>query len=258
MSSIRERIMAAAHKLATEKPLDRIGLSEVARTAGVSWPTVKRHVGSKEELRRVLVIEHPELAEALPDTRRRLLDAAVRVFARDGYEGATLEQIAKEAGMTKGAVYWHFEAKSEVFGALIEEYERKQAELAARDAEEAAASGQPHLALERLLSLPLRRAQQSPEWSKLLFEFVSRGARTRRHQSMRVVLNAVQQAATGLYRKLHANGHAIADVDSEAVGTVVAAVVHGLLLAWVVDPHRSDPTAMAPIAARLLWKGISG
>lgn len=258
MSSIRDRIMAAARELATNKPLDRIGLSEVARTAGVSWPTVKRHVGSKEKLRRMLVVEHPELARALPDTRRRLLDAAVRVFARDGYEGATLEQIAKAAGMTKGAVYWHFEAKREVFGALIEEYERNQAELAARDAEEAAASDQPDLALERLLSLPLRRAKESPEWSKLLFEFVSRGARTRQQQSVSVVLDAVKQAATGLYRKFHANGHAIADVDSEAVGTVVAAVVHGLLLAWVVDSQRTDPTAMAPVAARLLWRGISG
>jgi AcrR family transcriptional regulator len=48
-----------------------------------------------------------------------LLDAAERVFVRLGYQGATLDGIAAEAGFTKGAVYWHFRNKEALFLELL-------------------------------------------------------------------------------------------------------------------------------------------
>lgn len=59
--------------------------------------------------------------EAATDTRRRLLDAAWVVFARRGYEGASVQQVAEEAGFTIGAIYSHFRTKQELFLALLEE-----------------------------------------------------------------------------------------------------------------------------------------
>jgi AcrR family transcriptional regulator len=49
-----------------------------------------------------------------------LLEAAERVFVRDGYEGAQLAEIATVAGRTKGAVYAHYKSKEELFLALFE------------------------------------------------------------------------------------------------------------------------------------------
>jgi AcrR family transcriptional regulator len=48
-------------------------------------------------------------------TRRYLLDAAAIVFARDGFHGATLDEVAKTAGFTKGAVYSNFKSKDDLF-----------------------------------------------------------------------------------------------------------------------------------------------
>ncbi|SNT43663.1 transcriptional regulator, TetR family [Granulicella rosea] len=53
-------------------------------------------------------------------TLRSLLDAAERVFVRDGYERAQMETIAAEAQRTKGAVYAHFRSKEDIFFALLE------------------------------------------------------------------------------------------------------------------------------------------
>ncbi|MEO7635182.1 MAG: helix-turn-helix domain-containing protein [Sphingomicrobium sp.] len=53
-------------------------------------------------------------------TRQLLLDAARDVFLRVGYQGAKLDDIAAEAGFTKGALYWHFPNKQALFLALIE------------------------------------------------------------------------------------------------------------------------------------------
>lgn len=55
------------------------------------------------------------IAGVTPDqTRERLLDAAARVFELKGYEGATVAQIAKEAGVSSGAIYAHYSTKAEL------------------------------------------------------------------------------------------------------------------------------------------------
>jgi AcrR family transcriptional regulator len=55
------------------------------------------------------------------DTRRRLLEAARRVFLRRGWAATSLEMIVREAGLTKGAVYSRFRSKADLFLALLEE-----------------------------------------------------------------------------------------------------------------------------------------
>ncbi|MGP0101847.1 MAG: TetR family transcriptional regulator [Solirubrobacteraceae bacterium] len=55
-------------------------------------------------------------------TRARLLEAAARVYARSGFAGATLDEVAGEAGFTKGAVYAHFGSKENLLLALLQEH----------------------------------------------------------------------------------------------------------------------------------------
>jgi AcrR family transcriptional regulator len=58
-------------------------------------------------------------------SRRRILDAARRVFACRGYEGASIGEIASEAGFSKGALYWNFAGKEELFFALLDELDEQ-------------------------------------------------------------------------------------------------------------------------------------
>ena len=52
-------------------------------------------------------------------TRSKLLDAALDVFYEKGVSGASLTDVAKAASVTRGAIYWHFKDKMDLFGALI-------------------------------------------------------------------------------------------------------------------------------------------
>jgi AcrR family transcriptional regulator len=61
-------------------------------------------------------------AERTEATRRKLLAAAERIFARDGFEAARLEDIAAGAGYTRGAFYANFGGKEEIFFALLEQW----------------------------------------------------------------------------------------------------------------------------------------
>jgi AcrR family transcriptional regulator len=73
------------------------------------------HYNAMEERR-------PRREERREETRRELIAAALTVFAREGFHGATLDQIAREAGYTTGAIYWHFKNKDELFLAAFDEY----------------------------------------------------------------------------------------------------------------------------------------
>ena len=86
------------------------------------------------------VPSRPRRGERRLITRAQLLDAAERVFARDGLRGASVDAIALEAGYSTGAVYSNFKGKEDLFLTLIEEridprlakvYEAMEAELAA-------------------------------------------------------------------------------------------------------------------------------
>ncbi len=56
-----------------------------------------------------------------PDKRRRILDAAVQIIARDGYSGARVADIAKTAGVADGTIYRYFESKEDLLLTLFEE-----------------------------------------------------------------------------------------------------------------------------------------
>jgi AcrR family transcriptional regulator len=60
----------------------------------------------------------PPKADA-PDTRGRILKAALELFAREGYSGASIRKIAREVGVTEGAIYAHFEGKRTIYEALV-------------------------------------------------------------------------------------------------------------------------------------------
>jgi AcrR family transcriptional regulator len=64
----------------------------------------------------------PSQAERKRVTRRRLLDAAAAVFARRGFAAASVDEIAREAGYSTGAIYWHFKGKDDLFLAMAEEF----------------------------------------------------------------------------------------------------------------------------------------
>jgi AcrR family transcriptional regulator len=87
------------------------------------------------------------------DTRRRLLDAGLEVFARDGFRGATIERICRRAGANIAAAHYHFGDKRRLYQAVFEQAERQ----ARADAPVAAAKAAPGARLRAHVAAFLRR-----------------------------------------------------------------------------------------------------
>src|SRR5437588_3547828 len=119
----RERLIQATKILTEERPFDDITIEDIIKTAELSRPAFYYHfAGGKEELRAELVGCGLLPETPTQDTRQVVLEAALRVFARSGISAATLDDIAAEANVSRGALCWHFHNKEELLSGIIKHY----------------------------------------------------------------------------------------------------------------------------------------
>jgi AcrR family transcriptional regulator len=116
-ASARDAILAAARRQLGAG--GELSIQAVAAEAGVSRQTVHHYFGGARGLRAALAAEGLAVDSAADEpTRERLVEAAIRLMSRPGGDLASIEAIAAEAGMTKGAVYHHFADRAELLRAV--------------------------------------------------------------------------------------------------------------------------------------------
>jgi len=171
-------------------------------------------------------------------TRERLLDAAEMLFQAQGVSQTTLQQIAQAANATRGAVYWHFKDKADLFNAMMD---RVTLPLeAANRAGIAAAGEQPLAAVERSLLDALRVITTNPQVRRV-FDIATRkieytddmdSVRRRHLESRQLFLTEFEQALKAAARiegcKLPI------PIASAAQG--LHALIGGLIEDWLLDP----------------------
>ncbi len=106
-------------------------------------------------------------------TRAPILDAAFRLFVRQGYHGTSMRQIAKEAGVSLGAAYNHFASKQDIFRTLLEERNPYAAMAGFLTQIEARAAAEPPPDVEAMLREAVEQAVDvllaHPDFFRLLF-----------------------------------------------------------------------------------------
>jgi AcrR family transcriptional regulator len=180
-------------------------------------------------------------AERTAATRRDLLAAAERRFFVTGYHGTTLDDIADEAGFTKGAVYSTFKSKAGLFLALFDEVvDRRLNEIRALLA--------PHESGEaRLAALAGQPADdRNAQFLLLSIEFWVHAARE----------PALLDAFSERYRRLRAELAELAPPTSplgaERWALVTLALSNGLALERVIDPGGVPDDLMAAVQLRIV------
>ncbi|HEY3187888.1 MAG TPA: helix-turn-helix domain-containing protein [Solirubrobacteraceae bacterium] len=159
-------------------------------------------------------------AERRAQTRAKLLKAAGAVFARRGYHEATLDEIAERAGLSKGALYYNFASKEDLFLALL-------ADRLAERLGEAAGAG------PRAFEAFVAALERDPRWAPLFFEFVAWSGRDSRRRA---------QLRERFIRPAREHTRAVLAADAspftpEELAIVVNALVNGLLLERLFDPE---------------------
>jgi AcrR family transcriptional regulator len=109
--------------------------------------------------------------ERKEETRRELIASAAATFARRGFQGASLDEIARAAGYSTGAIYWHFKGKDDLFLAVFEAYAESRVAEIARVRE--ASSGNLAQTQRALADNWTERLAANPEMVVLALEFAA-------------------------------------------------------------------------------------
>ena len=104
-------------------------------------------------------------------TRARLLESAEKIFARDGFEAAKLEEIAAGAGYTRGAFYATFDSKEDLFIELLAEEVEKRISRAREASSTRAKQALPKRELYKVLRQNYIRTLRDPTWNILFIEY---------------------------------------------------------------------------------------
>ena len=173
------------------------------------------------------------------ETRSRILEAAYRVFARQGYDAATVEEITDECGIAKGALYSHFDSKEELFRTILVEHVRRRAA-------ETAAGLEPHLPLResilRIIETSWATCRTDPIWSPLFMEFWALAGRNEWGREAVAALFDHCSAALGQFLSGAKRAGLIrSDLDVRRAARLMLAVNDGLVLQWQTQPDKVDP-----------------
>jgi AcrR family transcriptional regulator len=181
----------------------------------------------------------PRLSRAEQNDRNRalLLSAALQVFLSRGYHAATLEQIADEAGFSRGAVYSRFESKADMFLALLTD------RIAARAAENAAAVAQLAISgtVAGLAELAWQAERATPGWRLLVTEFRVVAARdpvlNRRYAAAHAT---TVDAVTGILSAMAERDGISLGVPARQLAGLLLAVEAGIALEQLASPDAVD------------------
>lgn len=254
-----QQIRAAALHLSEKRPFDKISFADVAKAAGVHWTAVRRHFGSKQEMRKWLEAQQAASGSSLADTRTKILDAAARVFSKHGFSGTSLDLVAADAGMTKGAVYWHFSSKSDLFAALCEHQLSQQLKVLPQTGRMAFGNGNSIAAVKGLaamLAAQFECFEPDSHAPMLFFDFVTASRDPLVADALCSAYGQIIEGTAAMIKEWQKEQLLADDVDPQAIAILFQSLINGLLLGLLIDPKRVQLPSITSQLAQLLWQGI--
>ena len=171
------------------------------------------------------------------ETRNGILDAAERVFSERGVSHTSLEDIAKAAGVTRGAIYWHFRNKSELFTAMVNRVTLPIEEMVARGGDDSAAD--PLSLIREAAVGALKRTATDPQCQRV-FDIVTHKCEYLEEMSgvkdrvTEVKCGCVERTDKAL-RNAVKRGLLPKDLDTRLAAVGLDALISGLISNWLAD-----------------------
>jgi TetR/AcrR family transcriptional regulator, acrAB operon repressor len=190
-------------------------------------------------------------------TREQLLKKALTVFSKEGYAATTLEDIAREAEVTRGAIYWHFGSKAELYNTLIREYADRGNVII----QQAVSEGGSLLdILRRVFVRQLQIIEDDREMRALMELYLFKTGlvpelEEGRQQQIESGVALIDMLA-GIMSQGMDQGFLRSDVDVKEMARAYLAFQNGLMSLWLTAPGQFSLKASAEAFADILMAGI--
>jgi AcrR family transcriptional regulator len=193
---------------------------------------------------------HPDTSEI---RRNQILDAATKVFVRQGFQHARMDDIVEESGLSKGTLYWYFKSKEDIINAILRrlftgELENIESLLEAEGT-----------ASERLMQLTNDRVIGMKQMSSLvpiIFEFYAVAVH---QQWVKEFINEYFQHFRTLLQELIQQGinrGEFRHVNARNAAISFASLFEGLTLHWMMDPETIQWEILGENSIPMLLNGL--
>jgi len=178
-------------------------------------------------------------ASQAPDKRRTILDAAVKVFARQGFNQCRVSDIADEAGVAYGLLYHYFRSKDEVLDTLFLERWNVMLEVIADIDRQPATPAREKL--RGIASFIVDSYRHDPDLMKVIIVEVTRAANTFGQTHLAKIREAYALIA-GIVAKAQAAGEFTPTVTPDFSALAFYGVIEQVLTGWIFDvrPHGEE------------------
>jgi TetR/AcrR family transcriptional regulator, fatty acid metabolism regulator protein len=171
------------------------------------------------------------MTTAAVEKRRVILDAAVKVFARQGFHTCRVSDIADEAGVAYGLVYHYFSSKEEILDTLfLERWDVMLAAIAEADATRLA----PRDKLYAIASFIIDSYRHDPELMKVIIVEVTRAANTFGRTHLAKIRDAYEKIAA-IVRRAQQEGQFRTEITPEFAALAFYGLVEQVLTGWIFD-----------------------
>jgi AcrR family transcriptional regulator len=192
----------------------------------------------------------PKRRRSREETRQKLLAAAFTVFARHGFDRATVDEIVREAGFSKGAFYVHFESKEDLFWEMLRERIAAQQESIRQTIEPGASVAENQ---RRLLEQLFGRSKEEPLAAALYYEFTAHAMRNEEVRARLAEFYAGWHAFVAETLQLGRDMQLIRDdVDLSLQASALMATFEGALIQSHLAPEDLRLSSRVDDFARLL------
>jgi AcrR family transcriptional regulator len=183
-------------------------------------------------------VGRPKRAERLEPSGKHLLDAAIECFARYGYQGASIDRIARHAGVTKGALYHHYRDKEEL---LFEAVSARVGEFEQHVLAEVGPVSDTLASLKRVIDACFFYATVSNHRRFIITLMVEAlDVNPKLSAKFQRILRRMRYFLADVVRRGQADGTVRADVDPEQTAALIAAAIMGAEIQHYQDPGEVD------------------
>jgi len=186
------------------------------------------------------------------EKRKRILEAAASVFAREGFHNAKMGDVAHEAGVAHGTVYLYFGSKDDL---LISVFQENLSELIKYVNSEIQKERNAEDKLRRMISLQIELIETNPELTALLLVEFPRTGKFLNSHAIDGIAAYVDMIASILKQGIAEN---VFDdvIDVDIVSTVIYAGIQGIATRWILEEMRYPLKKVANEISDLFLRGL--
>ena len=190
------------------------------------------------------------------DTAHRILIQAMRIFLEKGYHGTSIDDITQAAGLTKGALYWHFKSKEDLLKNIVEEFEKRFLDGLIQAVQDV--RGDTHDKFEKFFRYNAAFSYYNRElcvsFTTLAAELV--GAHHGTEREFRRIYKKYQKFLSSLILQGKKEKVFKKEIDPDLAALIIIAFHDGILIRWFMNRNEIDGETYVNTFKKIMLNGM--